>query len=74
MEHLLLFIIAALVIVIFMLLTKIYLMHKSAIEIGSAFEERLAADTNTLIDISSRDPYMCQLTAAIFCGNSGTST
>ena len=65
MEHLLLFIIAALVIVIFMLLTKIYLMHKSAIEIGSAFEERLAADTNTLIDISSRDPYMCQLTAAI---------
>lgn len=65
MEHLLLFIIAALVIVIFILLTKIYLMHKSAIEIGSAFEERLAADTNTLIDISSRDPYMCQLTAAI---------
>lgn len=65
MEHLLLFIIAALVIVIFILLTKIYLMHKSAIEIGSAFEERLAADTNTLIDISSRDPYMCQLAATI---------
>ena len=65
MEHLLLAVIAVLLIVIFILLTKIYLMHKAALEIMDAFEERLSADTNTLIDISSRDPYMCQLAASI---------
>ena len=65
MEHLLLAIIGILVIVIFILLIKIYLMHKSAMEIMEAFEDRLAADTNTLIDISSRDPYLCQLAASI---------
>lgn len=65
MEHLLLTIIAMLVVVIFILMTKIYLMHKSAMEIMEAFEDRLAADTNTLIDISSRDPYMCQLAESI---------
>lgn len=65
MEHLLLAIIAILVIVIFALLTKIYLMHKAALEIMASFEDRLAADTNTLIDISSRDPYLCRLAASI---------
>ena len=65
METLLLAIIAILVIMIFILLTKIYLMHKSAMEIMEAFEDRLAADTNTLIDFSSRDPYLCQLAASI---------
>lgn len=65
MEHLLLAVIAILVIVIFALLTKIYLMHKAALEIIEAFEDRLASDTNTLIDISSRDPYLCQLAASI---------
>lgn len=65
MEHLLLAIIAILAVVIFILLTKVYLMHKSAMEIMEAFEDRLAADTNTLIDISSRDPYLCQLAASI---------
>lgn len=65
MEHLLLAIIAILVIVIFALLTKIYLMHKAALEIIEAFEDRLAADTNTLIDISSRDPFLCRLAASI---------
>ena len=65
MEHLLLAVIAILVIVIFALLTKLYLMHKAALEIIEAFEDRLAADTNTLIDISSRDPYMRQLAASI---------
>lgn len=65
MEHLLLAIIAVLVIVIFALLTKIYLMHKSVQEIMEAFEDRLAADTNTLIDISSRDPYLRRLAASI---------
>lgn len=65
MEHLLLAVIAIFVAVIFMLLTKIYLMHKAALEIMEAFEDRLASDTNTLIDISSRDPYLCQLAASI---------
>ena len=65
MEHLLLAVIAILVTVIFALLGKIYLMDKAAFEIGEAFEDRLAADTNTLIDISSRDPYLCRLAASI---------
>ena len=65
MEHLLLAVIAILVTVILALLGKIYLMHKAASEIGEAFEDRLAADTNTLIDISSRDPYLCQLAASV---------
>lgn len=65
MEHLLLAVIGILMIVIFALLTKIYFMHKSALEIAEAFDDRLAMDTNTLIDISSRDPYLCQLAAAI---------
>lgn len=65
MEYLLLAVIACLVILIFALLGKIYLMHKAALEIGEAFADRLASDTNTLIDLSSRDPYLCQLAAQI---------
>lgn len=65
MEHLLLAVIAFLLTMIFALLGKIYLMHKAALEIEEAFETKLAADTNTLIDISSRDPYLCQLAASI---------
>lgn len=65
MEHFLLAVIGILVVVIFALLTKIYLMHKSTLEIVEAFDDKLASDTNTLIDISSRDPYLCQLAAAI---------
>ena len=48
MEHLLLAVIAILLTVIFALLGKIYLMHKATLEIGEAFEVKLAADTNTL--------------------------
>ena len=65
MEHLLLAVIAILLTVIFALLGKFYLMHKATLEIGEAFEVKLAADTNTLIDISSRDPYLCRLAASI---------
>lgn len=65
MEHLLLAVIAISLTVIFALLGKIYLMHKAALEIEEAFETKLAADTNTLIDISSRDPYLCRLAASI---------
>lgn len=65
MVCLLLTVIGGLVAIIFALLTKIYLMHKSALEIVDGFDDRLSTDTNTLIDISSRDPYLCQLAAAI---------
>ena len=61
MEHLLLIIIGILLLIIFALLAKVYFLRKSAQEIAEAFRDRLAADTNTLIDISTRDPYMRQL-------------
>ena len=63
--YLLILIILALCIVIFLLLGKIYFLHKSALEIGEGLEERLSSDTNTLIDISYRDPYLRQLAANI---------
>ena len=44
--------------VIIFLAVKIYLMKKSAREISEAFAEKLQTDTNTLIDISSRDKEM----------------
>ena len=43
------------------LLVKIYLLRKSAKEIADGFAERLITDTNTLLDISSRDRYMRRL-------------
>lgn len=65
MEHLLLAVIGILVIVILVLSIKLHLMHRVALEIEEAFAHRLATDTNTLIDISSRDPYMRKLAASI---------
>lgn len=47
------------------LLIKIYLLQKAAREIEQAFTERLTTETNTLIDISSRDRYMRRLAAAV---------
>ena len=65
MEHLLLIIIGILLLIIFVLLAKAYFLRKSAQEISEAFRDRLTADTNTLIDISTRDPYMRKLAADI---------
>ena len=65
MEHLLLIIIGILLLIIFVLVTKVYFLRKSAQEIADTFRDRLAADTNTLIDISTRDPYMRKLAADI---------
>ena len=65
MEHLLLIIVGILLLIIFVLLAKVYFLHKSAQELAEAFQDRLAADTNTLIDISTRDPYMRKLAADI---------
>ena len=58
MEYLLLAIIGVLMIVIFVLILKLHWMRRSILEIMDAFQDRLAADTNTLIDVSSRDPYV----------------
>ena len=65
MEHLLLIIIGILLLIIFVLAAKVWFLRKSAQEIAEAFRDRLTADTNTLIDISTRDPYMRQLAADI---------
>ena len=65
MKHLLLIIIGILLLIIFVLLAKVYFLRKSAQEITEAFRDRLTADTNTLIDISTRDPYMRKLAADI---------
>lgn len=50
-----------LLVILFLLLWKIYLLRKSAREIREAFAERLVTDTNTLIGISGRDRYMRDL-------------
>lgn len=65
MEKLLLIIIGILLVIVLVLLAKVYFLRKSAREIAEAFRDRLAADTNTLIDISSRDPHMRNLAAQI---------
>jgi len=65
MVHLLLAVIVTLAVLIVALVVKIHLMHISAREIGRSFEDRLAADTNILIDISSRDDDLRQLAATI---------
>lgn len=54
-----------LILIIIILLIRMHLMKKAAMEIKQAFEERLKEDTNTLIDISSHDPHMRQLASSI---------
>lgn len=65
MDALLWGIIGVLLSIIIILLMKIYLLRKGAQEIADAFSDRLVTDTNTLIDISTRDAYMRKLAAAI---------
>lgn len=65
MEHLLFIIIGILLLIIFVLAAKVYFLRKSAQEIAEAFHNKLTADTNTLIDISTRDRYMRKLAADI---------
>lgn len=57
--------IAVLLFVILLLSVRIFLLRKSAREIEAAFSQRLNQDTNTLIDISSRDRTMRQLAESI---------
>lgn len=51
--------------IVFALAAKVYFLRKSAKEITEAFHNRLTTDTNTLIGISSNDPYMRKLAAEI---------
>lgn len=57
--------VGTLIIIIVVLLIKITFLRKAVKEIGDAFADRLMADTNTLIDISSRDKYVCHLANSI---------
>lgn len=65
MTELLWVFIGLLLVVILILLVKISLLRKSAGEICAAFSYHLREDTNTLIDISSRDRYMRRLATEI---------
>ena len=65
MEYLLLVIIGILLLIIFVLLAKVYFLRKSALEITDSFRDRLTADTNTLIDISTCDSHMRRLATEI---------
>ena len=58
-------VIVALLCVIAGLCWKIRLLGVSARQIGEGFRDRLAADTNTLLSISSRDAAMRQLASAV---------
>ena len=61
MEFWLCVVIGLLGVVILLLLVKLFLIRRTAREIEEAFAERRATDTNTLIDISHRDPAMVAL-------------
>ena len=65
MVYPLLIVIVILILIVFLLIAKIRILQKSVQEINWKFHDRLAADTNTLIDISSRDPYLLKLAADI---------
>lgn len=55
----------ALLVAVGLLWLKVRLLQRSARQIGQAFQDRLATDTNTLIDIPSRDPTMRRLASDI---------
>lgn len=57
--------IGSLFMVVILLLIKINLLQKSAKEIKDALGHILKSETNSLIDISSRDKYLCELAESI---------
>lgn len=65
MEFWIVCIISALVFIIAVLSVKIYLLQKATSEIEEGFADRLVSDTNTLIDISTRDKHMQKLAASV---------
>lgn len=52
-------------VIILLLCIKIFLMKKAAREIRQSFQEKLDTDTNTQIDLSSRDKDLCALADSI---------
>lgn len=56
---------AFLILIMILLVIKIYLLQKAAREIHAAFCDKLRNETNTLIDISSRDKYMRTLASEL---------
>lgn len=56
---------SALAVLALVLLVRLYLLQKSLDEIGRQLGERLAADTNNLIFLSSRDPHARRLAGAL---------
>lgn len=58
-------VVAVLVLTVVILLIRLLLLQESADEIGHAFADRLMTDTNTLIDISSRNRHMLRLADAV---------
>lgn len=65
MTELLCVLVGILVAVILILLVKIHFLHRSVNEIAEAFADRLTTDTNTLIDISSRDKSIRNLASSV---------
>lgn len=65
MVSVLLAVIGVLILIVGVLLVKIHYLHKAAGEIAEGFVHRLAEDTNTLIDISSRDFSLRRLASSI---------
>ena len=65
MEIGLIVVIGILLLIILGLLLKLFLVQKAAREIQEAFAERLATETNTLIDVSCRDKNMRKLAAGL---------
>ena len=65
MELLPFIVVGTLLALVLVLLARIELMRRSVREIDEAFHDRLASDTNTLIDISSRDTRLLRLAADI---------
>jgi hypothetical protein len=58
-------VVGCLLLIVAILCIKIHLLRKAAKEIAEAFADRLITDTNTLIDLSSRDKAMRDLANAI---------
>lgn len=65
MDSVLWILVVFLLLIVLILWVKIFLMRKSAREISTAFADRLATETNILIDISGHDRYMRSLAADI---------
>ena len=65
MEHWLWIAVGILLVIVVALAAKVRLLRRSLREIAEAFHDRLTADTNTLIDVSSRDPRVLKLASDI---------